>query len=36
MLTVFYWIEHMVPNEGARESIQVAEGVCNPIGGTTI
>ena len=24
------------PNEGARESIQGAKGVCNPIGGTTI
>jgi hypothetical protein len=24
------------PNEGARESIQGAEGVCNPIDGTTI
>jgi hypothetical protein len=24
------------PNEGARESPQGAEGVCNPIGGTTI
>ena len=25
-----------VPNEGARESTQGAEGVGNPIGGTTI
>jgi hypothetical protein len=24
------------PNGGARESTQGAEGVCNPIGGTTI
>ena len=24
------------PNEGARESTQGAEGVCNPIGRTTI
>jgi len=24
------------PNGGARESNQGAEGVCNPIGGTTI
>ena len=24
------------PNEGVRESIQGAEGICNPIGGTTI
>jgi hypothetical protein len=28
--------EHRVPNGGARESTQGAEGVCNPIGGTTI
>jgi hypothetical protein len=28
--------EHRVPNEGARESTQGAEGVCRPIGGTTI
>jgi hypothetical protein len=25
-----------IPNGGARESTQVAEGVCIPIGGTTI
>ena len=37
MLTVIYWMEHRVPNEGARESTQRAEGVCcNPIGGKTI
>jgi len=29
-------IEHRAPNGGARESTQGAEGVCNPIGGTTI
>ena len=29
-------MEHRVPNEGARESTQGAEGVCRPIGGTTI
>jgi hypothetical protein len=29
-------MEHRVPNEGARESAQGAEGVCSPIGGTTI
>jgi hypothetical protein len=28
--------EHRVPNEGAREKIEGAEGVCSPIGGTTI
>jgi hypothetical protein len=27
---------HRVPSGGARESTQGAEGVCNPIGGTTI
>jgi hypothetical protein len=36
MLTAIHWMEHRVPNEGARESIQVAEVVCSPIGGTTI
>jgi hypothetical protein len=35
MLTVIYWMEQRVPNlEGARESTQGSEGVCNPIGGT--
>jgi hypothetical protein len=29
-------MEHRAPNGGARESTQEAEGVCNPIGGTTI
>jgi hypothetical protein len=29
-------MEHRAPNGGARESIQGAEGVRNPIGGTTI
>jgi hypothetical protein len=36
MLTVIYWMEHRAPNGGARESTKGAEGVCNPIGGTTI
>jgi hypothetical protein len=36
MLTVSYWMEHRAPNGGAREITQGAEGVCNPIGGTTI
>jgi hypothetical protein len=36
MFTVIYWMEHRAPNGGARESTQGAEGVCNPIGGTTI
>jgi hypothetical protein len=29
-------MEYRVSNEGARESTQGAEGVCSPIGGTTI
>jgi hypothetical protein len=36
MLTVIYKIEHWAPNGEARESTQGAEGVYNPIGGTTI
>jgi hypothetical protein len=28
--------EHRVPSEGARESTQGTEGVCSPIGRTTI
>jgi hypothetical protein len=28
--------EHRAPNGGVRESTQDAEGVYNPIGGTTI
>jgi hypothetical protein len=34
--SVIHWMEHKVPNGGARESTQGAKGVCNPIGGTTI
>jgi hypothetical protein len=29
-------MEHRAPNEGARENIKGAKGICNPIGGTTI
>jgi hypothetical protein len=36
MLTVIYKMEYRVPNGEAREISQGAEGVCNPIGGTTI
>jgi hypothetical protein len=36
MLTDIHWTVHRVSNEGARESTQGAEGVCSPIGGTTI
>jgi hypothetical protein len=35
MLTVIHWTEHRVP-KGARERTQGAEGVCSPIGETTI
>jgi hypothetical protein len=36
MLTVMYKMEHGASNGEARECTQVAEGVCNLIGGTTI
>ena len=36
MLTANRWTEHRVPNEGARERTQGAEGVWSPLGGTTI
>ena len=36
MLLVIYRMEYRAPNGGARESTQGAQGVCNPIGGTTI
>jgi hypothetical protein len=36
MLTVIYKMEKRAPNREARESTQGAEGVCKPIGGTTI
>jgi hypothetical protein len=36
MLTVIYWMELRAPNGEAKESTQGVEGVCNPIGGTTI
>jgi hypothetical protein len=34
--TYKFKVEHGAPNGEARESTQGAEGVCNPIGGTTI
>jgi hypothetical protein len=34
--SVIFKMEHRAPNGEARESTQGAEGVCNPIGGTTI
>jgi hypothetical protein len=36
MLTAIPWNEHRVPNEGARENTQVAEGVYSPIGRSSI
>ena len=36
MLIAIHCTEHSISNEGARESTQGAEGVCSPIGGTTI
>jgi hypothetical protein len=36
MLTVIYKMEHRAPSGEDRESTQRAEGVYNPIGGTTI
>jgi hypothetical protein len=36
VLTAIHWTEHRVPNGGGRERIEGAEGVCSPIGGTTI
>ena len=36
MLTANHWTEHKVPNGGVRERTEEAEGVCNPIGRTTV
>jgi hypothetical protein len=36
MLTIISWMEHTVPNEGARENTQGAEGFWSPIGGISI
>jgi hypothetical protein len=36
MITANHWTEHMDPNGGVRERTETAEGVCNPIGRTTI
>jgi hypothetical protein len=36
MLTANHWTEHRFPNGGVRERTHGVEGVCNPIGGTTI
>ena len=36
MLTAYHWTEHRVPKDGGRKRTQAAEGVCSPMGGTTI
>jgi hypothetical protein len=36
MLTISYWMDHRAANGGARENIQGAKEICNPIGGTTL
>jgi hypothetical protein len=36
MLIGIYWMVHRTPSGGARENIQGAEGLCNPIGGIKI
>jgi hypothetical protein len=36
MLAANHWAEQGVPNGGVREKTEGAEGVCNPVGGTTI
>jgi len=36
MLTANHWTENRVLNEGVRGRTEGAEGVCNPIGKTTI
>jgi hypothetical protein len=36
MLTVNHWAECTVSNGIVRERIEGAEGICNPIGRTTI
>jgi hypothetical protein len=36
MLAVNHWTELRVPNRGVRERTEGVEGVCNPMGRTTI
>jgi len=36
MVSANHWTEHRFLNGGARERTKVVEGVCSPIGGTTI
>jgi hypothetical protein len=36
MLAANHWIEHGMPSGGVREQTEGVEGVCKPIGRTTI
>jgi hypothetical protein len=36
MLQANHWTEHGIPNGGVRERTEGVEGVCNPIGRTTV
>jgi hypothetical protein len=36
MFAANYWTECRVPNRGLREEIEGFEGICSPIGRTTI
>jgi hypothetical protein len=36
MLAANHWTEHIIPNRRVREGTEGVEGVCNPIGRTTI
>ena len=36
MFTTNHWTKHRDPNEGIRRRTEGAEGICNPIGRTTI
>jgi hypothetical protein len=36
MLTAYHWTECRVPSKGVTERTEGVEGVCNPIGRTTI
>ena len=36
IITANYWTDHWIPRGGVKEKTEGAEGVCNPIGRTTI
>jgi hypothetical protein len=36
MLTVIYLMDHRAPNGAARENIQGAKEICNPVGATIL